>query len=77
MNTKTTSPITFPPYFQVLAITFHVHTNFGDPNYMIQLHSNERIVAFVAKGGDERKLQMQVGCLTINCTTIEVKGVRV
>lgn len=32
-------------------------TNFGDPNYMIQLHSSERIVAFVAKGGDERKLQ--------------------
>jgi hypothetical protein len=32
-------------------------TNFGDPNYIIQLHSSERIVAFVAKGGDERKLQ--------------------
>jgi hypothetical protein len=32
-------------------------TNFGDPNYMIQLHSSERIVAVVAKGGGERKLQ--------------------
>lgn len=25
MNTKTTSPITLPSYFQVLAVTFHVH----------------------------------------------------
>lgn len=31
-------------------------TSFGDPNYTIQLHSGERTVAFVAKGGDERKL---------------------
>ncbi len=57
-------------------------TNFGDPNYMIQLHSSERIVAFVAKGGDEKKFQCASWLpnhklYNINFTTTEVKGVRV